>query len=567
VSVDGRQPRVDTTTELGRRAKDVLAYGNQHRVLLRPLYEDERGVFPEFVESAGGYELVDSAGTTYVDWSAGNMTVLLGYRHPEVEEAIVAQLEAGPSVSLTHPVEVEVAELLTELVPCAEMVAFGKNGSDATAAAVRAARASTGRELILQFGFHGFHDWYTTQYRRRNAKGIPTMLRSLIHPFPYGDLDALERLFHRYPEEVAAVVMEPVTLQLPEPGYLESVLELAHANGALLVFDEMVTGFRLARGGAQELFGVTPDLACFGKALANGMPLSALVGRREYMRHVPDTAYGMTFRGETLSLAAAKAVLNVVRDQPVVEHVAAIGDRLRAAFHAECARLGIACKLSGPPARMSFVFEGGSGSDPEELKRLFLLECARNGVITTGTVLPTYAHDDEAVARTENAFRLALAAIGETLEDTGASVQVAAQAGFGPAGAHERNGGPSALPAANLDFVREQPAALEVAGWLLLEDGCADSVLFVAANGDVRQAERSSRPDVAAVFPDVPAARHSGFIATLPARTYAHNGAYEFTIRAEREGATVFDCRVVRRSRRSPDMRASYDAAENVLYL
>ena len=152
--------------------------------------------------------------------------MLLGYRHPEVEEAIRAQLEAGPMLSLAHPVEVEVAEMLMEMVPCAEMVAFGKNGSDVTTAAVRVARAATGRDLVLQCGFHGFHDWYTCQYRTKNVHGIPKALRAFVHEFPYNDLDALEWLFMRYPDEVAAVVMEPVNIVLPEPGYLEGVREL-----------------------------------------------------------------------------------------------------------------------------------------------------------------------------------------------------------------------------------------------------------------------------------------------------------------------------------------------------
>jgi glutamate-1-semialdehyde 2,1-aminomutase len=157
--------------------------------------------------------------------------VLLGYRHPEVEEAMIEQMKAGPMVSLSHPVEVEVAEALVDMVPCAEMVSFGKNGSDVVTAAVRLARAVTGREMVLQFGFHGFHDWFTCQYRKRSSQGVPKVLRAFVQPFPYNDLAELERLLMRYPDEVAAIVMEPVTIGLPLPGYLEGVRELSLQTG------------------------------------------------------------------------------------------------------------------------------------------------------------------------------------------------------------------------------------------------------------------------------------------------------------------------------------------------
>ena len=283
----------------------LLGYGGFHRMAWARFYGDDDGAFPRFAERADGYELIDSEGRSFVDWTNGGGPVILGYNHPAVEEAVRAQLahKAGPTLTLMHPVELEVASKLTEMVPCAEMVAFGKNGSDAVTAAVRIARAATRREVILHHGGHGFHDWFVSSL---GAAGVPKAIGSLVHSFPYNDLAALEALFDRFEGQVAAIVMEPVNIAMPAAGYLESVRELAHARGALLIFDEMVTAFRLAPGGAQELFGVTPDLTALGKGIANGMPLSAVVGRREYMRHLPNVAYGMTFRGETLSLAAAR---------------------------------------------------------------------------------------------------------------------------------------------------------------------------------------------------------------------------------------------------------------------
>jgi glutamate-1-semialdehyde 2,1-aminomutase len=552
--------------DLTRRARAALAYGAHHRLLLRPVYADEDGVFPEFAVSADGYELTSSDGRTFIDWAGGWGPVLLGYRHPEVEEAIRAQLEAGPTLSLAHPVEVELAEALIDMIPCAEMVAFGKNGSDVTTAAVRVARASTGRDLVLQCGFHGFHDWYTCQYRAKNVHGIPKALRAFVHEFPYNDLDALEWLFMRYPGEVAAVVMEPVNLVLPEPGYLEGVRELTRQHGALLVFDEMVTAFRLANGGAQELFGVTPDLACLGKGMANGMPLSAIVGAREHMRLLPDTAWGMTFRGETASLAAGLAVTRVLRREPVSEHLADVGSRVRDAFRKASSRQGIEADMLGPPARMTFQFADAGGLDAERLRRLFVRECARHGVLTTGTLLPSYAHDDEAVERTTGAFTAALASIAEAISSGRAAVFAAVGAGF--AGKRKQaNGAAGAVPAAAIDAIRELPARLEVTGWILLEDGAPDVIEAVGGGGEVRRARQVGRPDVAEAFPNVDNAVASGFKIVLPASVFAPDGDYDFTLRARRRARTAFHCRIVR-SREAPPSPSGAPqlGADGVLY-
>jgi glutamate-1-semialdehyde 2,1-aminomutase len=549
------QARPDPRSALGDatladRAHTALAYGGHHRMLLRAMYEDELGVFPEFAVSASGYEVVSDDGRTFIDWTGAWGPVLLGYRHPRVEEAIRAQLEGGPLLSLSHPVEVELAEAIIEMVPCAEMVAFGKNGSDVTTAAVRLARAATGRDLILHCGFHGFHDWYTCKYRAKNVKGIPKVLRAYLHEFPYGDLDALEWLFARYPGEVAAVIMEPVNLLLPEPGYLEEVAELARQHGALLVFDEVVTGFRLANGGAQELFGVTPDLACLGKGLANGMPLSVITGRREFMEHLPDTAWGMTFRGETLSLAAGLAVTEVLRTEPVVEHLAEIGSQVREGFREACERAGVAGDLLGPPARMSFQFEGAGALDSERLKSIFVRECARHGVLTTGTLLPTYAHDESAVDSTVAVFKEALEHIAESVK---AGRQVLADA-VGNGFTRRRSGSgrrASELPAGSIDLIREHPGRLEVEGWLLLSDGPPDVIEVLGPGGEIRPARPLSRPDVGEVFPGVANAAAGGFRFVLPASVFAPGGDYEFTIRARRRTRTAFRCSVVR-SRTGP---------------
>jgi glutamate-1-semialdehyde 2,1-aminomutase len=528
--------------KLIEKADELLAWGNQHRVLLRPLYDDERGIYPEAIESAEGYELVDVQGRRFIDWTGAWGPVMLGYRHPAVEDAIKAQLQAGPLLPLMHRIEVEVAETLVDIIPCAEMVAFGKNGSDVTTAAIRIARAATGRDLILQWGFHGYHDWYTCRYRAKNAKGIPTVLRSFIHSFEYNDLGSLQRLFNRYPEEIAAVIMEPVTNVLPEPGFLEGVKELAHRNGALLIFDEVVTGFRLANGGAQEHFGVIPDLACFGKAIANGMPLAAIVGRQQYMKHLPSTAWGMTYRGETLSLAAASAVLELLQREPVTARLVETGTRLRDGFHEACSQRSIEGALLGPPARMAFEFGGHISLAPDNLRTYFLRQCAAHGVLTNGMILPSYAHDDSAVERTLEAFGRSLDALYKVLSTARIAVHEAFRNGF----TRPKRGAPGLVPGGWFDSIQVSEQGLEVMGWILGEQGALDSVELVSPSGQAFPVQRYERPDLVEAFPDVPRAAAGGYWASLPARAFARNGGHEFTLVAKHDGSPVFSCHVVR---------------------
>ena len=221
------------------------------------------------------------------------MPVVLGYRDPDVDDAVRRQLDLGITFSLATELEAEVAEKLVDAVPCAEMVRFGKNGSDATTGAVRVARAATGREIVAVCGYHGWHDWYVGSTTRN--KGIPKAVQGLTEQFEYNNLGSLQSLFDKHPGRIAAVIMEPMNMIEPEDGFLQSVAALTRKEGAILIFDEIITGFRFARGGAQEYFGVTPDISAFGKALGNGMPIAAVVGRREIMMEMEEIFFSSTF--------------------------------------------------------------------------------------------------------------------------------------------------------------------------------------------------------------------------------------------------------------------------------
>lgn len=367
------------------------------------------GLAPLYARAARGARIWDVDDNEYVDLMSALAAVNLGYADEEINAAIAAQLADGVTISLSHPIEAEVAELLVDVVPCAEMVRFGKNGSDATTAAVRIARGFTGRDHVITCGYHGWQDWFIGTMPSRSL-GVPDAYRDLIHPVPYNDLDALERELRAQP--VAAIVLEPMTTTWPVEGYLEGVRELADRYGAVLVFDEMVTGFRFANGGAQEYFGVTPDLAAFGKGIANGLPLSAVVGRADLM-HVLDTAFiSGTFGGELLSLTAAKVVLERIRSTDVIAGLARSGADLRDRVMTEVTAAGLdgVLSFSGHPA-WTFLNWNPDVPDYETLKFLFMQEMSRNGVLMIASHNMTAAHGEAELDAVVEAYRTVLPVI------------------------------------------------------------------------------------------------------------------------------------------------------------
>ncbi len=298
--------RFDRSNQLFARAEATIPLASQ--TFSKSHQQWVRGVTPLFLAAGHGCRVTDADGNLYIDYVQGLLSNILGYADPDVDGAVRAQLEHGMSFSLPTLLEMELAERLVRDIPCAEMVRFGKNGSDATTAAIRLARAFTGRDKVALCGYHGWHDWYIGTTSRH--LGVPAAVRQLSAPFPFNDADALARLLAREPDRYAAVILEPAGAQAPVPGFLAALRALTARHGVLLIFDEIVTGFRIHPGGAQAHYGVTPDLAAFGKAMANGMPISAVVGRRDIMAKMEDVFFSGTFGGETLSLAAAIATID-----------------------------------------------------------------------------------------------------------------------------------------------------------------------------------------------------------------------------------------------------------------
>lgn len=349
------------------------------------------GAYPIYFDHAEGGRIRDVDANEYIDLVGALGPISLGYQYPAVDDAIRDQLGRGIIAGLNAPVEVEVARLLAELVPCAEMARFFKGGGEATAAAARLARRVTGREVILNAGYRGWPDTWAVGV----DTGVPAALGGSLERFSIGDREALEQLVMRHRGQVAAIAVD-VSTSWPGDDYFHWLRHLADEIGALLIFDEIVTGFRLARGGLQEYSGVTPDLAVFAKGIANGMPLAALVGRAEMMRELQHAMVSITYGGEALSLAAARATLETYRDEPVVETLHARGRQLREGLTGAASEAGLPFEVIGfdPMTAMQFV-----GFDTDLVRDAWgyvLQEMATRGVLLRrgGLNFVSYSHTE-----------------------------------------------------------------------------------------------------------------------------------------------------------------------------
>ena len=406
---------VSNSAELKERARKLIPSYTQ--TFSKGPTQFVQGMAPVFLSRGEGSHTWDVDGNEYVDQMMALGPVILGHNYPRVNEAVTRQMQDGVLLSLPHPIELELAERLEEIIPCAEMVRFGKNGSDATSGAVRASRAYTGRDIIACCGYHGWQDWFIGTTTR--DKGVPAAVQELTIPFKYNDIGSLQRIFDNFPGQVAAVIMEPVGVVEPEHGFLAGVRELASKNGAVLVFDEIITGFRLSLGGAQEHYGIIPDLACFGKAMANGYPLSAVVGCRDIMEEFDEVFFSFTNGGETLSLAASMATIDEMQDHDVIGHLWAQGKKLKDGYNVLAKHFGIDQVTScvGLPPHSIMTFESHNGIDSLVVKSLFQQECLRRGVLTAGYHNPSYSLNDTDVDYTLRVYRSVLEILGQAISE------------------------------------------------------------------------------------------------------------------------------------------------------
>lgn len=411
VSFNADYPVLTRSFELYEKAKQIMTPVTQ--TMAKGPGQYSIGACPVYLSHGKGSRVWDVDGNEYLDWNAAIGPLSLGYGYPEVDDAIRKQLEKGITFSLMHELEYEVASMIHEIIPNAESVRISKSGADVCSAAIRVARAYTGREKVLCCGYHGWHDWYIAATDRAN--GIPKAVRDLTFTFNYNDINSLRDSLDN---EVAAVILEPFVFDEPKPGYLQEVAELCKKNGALLIFDEMWSGFRIALGGAQEFFGIKPDLAVYSKAVANGMPIAFLTGRKDVLQlFEKDVFFYTTFGGEALSLAATKATLNVLREKNVPKNLAEKGQILKDGYNKLVEELGMKAytQCKGYPCRTTVTLEATTGN-PLAVKAYFQQEMIKRGILWQGNHNMMYMHSKEDIDYTLKAYADVLPLIKDAIE-------------------------------------------------------------------------------------------------------------------------------------------------------
>lgn len=375
------------------------------------------GAAPAFLERGEGGNVYDIDGNRYIDFLLGLGPVTIGYNDQRINEAVIRQMNKGMSFTLSHPLEVELAQKIVEIIPCAQMVKFLKNGSDATTAAVRLARAYTGKGMIACCGYHGFHDWYIGA--TVNDRGVPQAVAELTRTFSYNDIASLEFLLEEHTGEIAAVILEPIGIELPEPGFLEQIRELCTKNRIVLIFDEVITGFRLALGGAQEYYGIIPDLCTMGKGVANGMPLSFVAGNKEIMSLIDQGAFvSTTFGGETLSMAAALATINLMETEEYFKYTWGLGEKWLENAKQLILEFNYSdfVKTCGLAPHSGLVFSDYNQIPAEDFKSLFIQEIISEGILSLGVNNYCLAHTENDVEKYENAIRHAFNVFSKALD-------------------------------------------------------------------------------------------------------------------------------------------------------
>lgn len=412
---DEFEKRYQKSLAMLERALKVIPLGSQTFSKSKTQYPV--GVSPMFIERGQGSKVWDVDGNKYIDFVNSLAAINLGYCDPDVTKAVEEQLRQGTVFSLPHPLETQVAEQLVKMVPGVEMVRFGKNGSDATAGAIRVSRAHTGRDHVAVCGYHGWQDWYIGSTARN--LGVPEATRNLTHQFTYNKIDSLRDIFKKFPDQVAAVIMEPMNLDEPQGHFLSEVKELAHKNGAIFILDETVTGFRYANGGAQEYFNVTADLVTFGKGVANGYPIAAIGGRADLMKWMEEIFFSFTFGGETLSLAAALATMKKLEREPVIETMYRQGRKVLTGADALIKKheLENVFSLSGNPTWSFLRMQDTPRYSQWQIKTLFLQEIFVRGILALGSHNMNYAHSDDDVATLLKAYDEVFEILGKAIRN------------------------------------------------------------------------------------------------------------------------------------------------------
>jgi glutamate-1-semialdehyde 2,1-aminomutase len=385
------------------------------------------GQWPAYFRSAKGAHVVDMDGRTFLDMTVSGIgATVLGFADPEVDAAVKSAVDNGTMCTLNSPEEVELAELMIELHPWADMVRFGRSGGEAMAIAVRIARAATRREVVAFCGYHGWHDWYLSANLAQDdaldghllpglkPAGVPRGLVGLMQPFHFNQLGELEAIVARHGQSLAAIVMEPVRSTEPTPEFIQGVRRIATETGAALVFDEVTAGFRLNTGGAHLVYGVEPDIAVFAKAIANGYPMASIIGRREFMDAAQDTFISSTAWTERVGFVAALATIRKHRRENVSKHLCRIGERVQQGWRSTADQVELPIEVSGiaPLGHIRFDVE-----EAGELRTLFTQMMLDRGILASGAFYAMYAHTDADVDRYLGALKDVFAQLKAAVEN------------------------------------------------------------------------------------------------------------------------------------------------------
>ncbi|HEX9972621.1 MAG TPA: aminotransferase class III-fold pyridoxal phosphate-dependent enzyme [bacterium] len=335
--------------------------------------------FPAYIERGDGAYLWDIDGNKYIDYIAALAPINIGYNNPRIKAKIKEQLEKGSLFSLPGPNEVELSEMLIEKIPCAGMVKIMKTGAEVTSAAVRAARLATGKEMILSCGYHGWHDWWGAKI---GEQGIPSCYKNLIEDFDFNNYSQLEKLVDKHDGKIACIILTPASYGVePKDYFLPKIRKLADEKGIVLIFDEIITGFRWAMGGAQEKYGVIPDLAAFGKSMANGMPIAVLVGKKELMAPLKNNLITSTFASEALSIAASIETIKIIEEENVIQRLYDISDKLRTGISEISQQQNFEIDLMDLTPAVKFEFLIHDAENKKKMTLEFIKQCAAKGLL------------------------------------------------------------------------------------------------------------------------------------------------------------------------------------------
>lgn len=410
--------------DLYKKAKTMIPGGTQLLSKRPEMFLPD--LWPSYYSKASGCKVWDLDNTEYIDMSfMGIGANVLGYADNDVNFAVKDAVDRSSMCTLNAPEEVELAEMLLDMNPWAENVRYAKTGGEANSIAIRIARAYTGNDIVLFCGYHGWSDWYLAANLAEDSaldghllkglspKGVPRVLSKSSYPFNYNNIEELNRLVHQNKGKIAAVIMEPLRNNFPANGFLEEIRSLTEKEGIVLIFDEITSGFRLNCGGAHQLLNVNPDIAVYGKAISNGYPMAAIVGKRDIMESAQETFISSTYWTDRIGLAASIACIKKYRIKQVEKHLEKIGDMVQSGWIKAAKRAELKVHVSGikPLGHFEFMYD-----DNLALKTLFTQEMLKRGYLATTAFYASYSHKEDTVKEYLSQVEIVFELIKKTID-------------------------------------------------------------------------------------------------------------------------------------------------------